>query len=336
MAQKVKKTGEIVLKVLKEFPTHPTKSLAEKIYNENPLLFKDLETARSAIRYHRGESGDKMRKHSVTFKQTGKTEKISTTPKMPDSYAGEQKKFKLPVADNNILMISDLHIPYQVNSAVEAAINYGVEHKVNTVFINGDLLDFHGMSRYETDPRKRSIKDEFDATTQFLEYLRHKLPKANIYWLKGNHCVRYEKWLMTKAPMLFMDDYYLLEDRLNLAKYRVKIIDDNVLVKMGKLFVTHGHLLLKGVFAPVNAARGVFMRAKESTIIGHVHKVSEHQETTLNGSAVITYSTGCLCELSPDYSPFANNYMHGFAHIRTENNGDYHVRNFKIINGKIY
>lgn len=333
---KITEKGKIIIETLKQFPNHPTRSLADKIYNENPLLFKDPESVRSLLRTYRGESGEVHRKNSKFFREMGKIEKISTMPKMPDSYASEQKKFKLPIADNNILMISDLHIPYQVNSAVEAAINYGVEHKVNTVFINGDLLDFHHQSRFQADPKKRCTKDEFNACIQFFEYLRHKLPTANVYWLLGNHDVRYEEWLKVKAPMLFFDEYYLLEDRLNLAKHRVKKIDDKTLVKIGKLNVTHGHLLLRGVFAPVNAARGVFMRAKESTIIGHVHKVSEHQETTLNGSAVITYSTGCLCELNPDYSPFANNYMHGFAHIRTENNGDYHVRNFKIIVGKIY
>jgi predicted phosphodiesterase len=328
--------GQKAIELIQKFPKHGTHTLARILYDENPLLFKDFESARCVIRSHRGESGKERRDRSLFYKNMEKVQKITTAPKMPESYAGEQKTFKLPIACNNILMISDLHIPYQVNRAVESAINYGVEQKVNTVFINGDLIDFHAMSRYETDPRKRSIKQEFEATSQFLEYLRFKFPKATIYWLKGNHCVRYEKWLMTKAPQLFMDEYYLLEDRLNLAKHKITIINDNVLVKMGKLFVTHGHLILKGVFAPVNAARGVFMRAKESCIIGHVHKVSEHQETTLDGSVVITYSTGCLCELNPDYSPFANNYMHGFAHIRTENNGDYHVMNKKIINGKIY
>jgi predicted phosphodiesterase len=328
--------GNLIKEILIKYPKHPTKTLADTLYKQNPLIFKDAEDARGLVKYHRGESGAKQRTHSSFFKDNGKAEKISTMPKMPDSFAGEQKKYKLPVADNNILMISDLHIPYQVNSAVEAAINYGVEHKVNTVFINGDLLDFHHQSRFQADPKKRCTKDEFNACIQFFEYLRYKLPNANVYWLLGNHDIRYEEWLKIKAPMLFFDEYYLLEDRLNLAKHRVKKIDDKTLVKIGKLNVTHGHLLLRGVFAPVNAARGVFMRAKESTIIGHVHKVSEHQETTLNGSAVITYSTGCLCELNPDYSPFANNYMHGFAHIRTESNGDYHVRNFKIINGKIY
>ena len=153
---KLSQKGILAIEVLKQFPKHPTKSLADKLYNENPLVYKDAEDARSCLRLHRGESGEAKRKKSTFYKENGKAEKIQVNPKMPDSYASEQKKFKLPVADNNILMISDLHIPYQVNSAVESAINYGVEHKVNTVFINGDLIDFHGMSRYETDPRKEA------------------------------------------------------------------------------------------------------------------------------------------------------------------------------------
>lgn len=322
---KVKKI-EIAKNYCKKYPTTSTKALAEMMYANDKLIFNSVEHARTTIRHVRGQSGDVNRKK---FKD-------SYVPKMPKSYAEEPVYFKLPVADNNILMISDLHIPYQTNEAVETALNYGLENKVNTIFINGDLIDFHGMSRYEKDPRKRSIKQEFDAVEEFLDYLRHKFPTQNIYWLKGNHDKRYEHWLMSKAPMLFEDEYYLLEDRLRLYERRIKIIDDSTLVKIGKLFVTHGHLLLKGVFAPVNAARGVFIRAKESCIIGHVHKVSEHQETTLNGRVIVSYSTGCLCELSPGYSPFANNYIHGFAHIKTESNGEFHVRNFKIIKGKIY
>lgn len=328
--------GKEAIALINKFPKHGTRTLAQILYDKNPLLFKNYEKARGIIKYHRGEHGVKSRQNSSNYKTMEKVQKITNTPTMPESHAGEQKIFKLPIGCNNILMISDLHIPYQVNSAIEASINYGIEHKVNTIFINGDLIDFHFQSRFEPDIRKRSTKEEFKATRQFLEYLRYKFPNASIYWLLGNHDIRYEKWLMNKAPQLFMDEYYLLEDRLNLSELKIHKIEDSVLVKMGKLFVTHGHLLLKGVFAPVNAARGVFMKAKESCIIGHVHKVSEHQETTLDGSSVITYSTGCLCELNPEYSPFANNYMHGFAHIRTENNGDYHVRNFKIINGKIY
>jgi len=335
MSGKPSKKGQIVLEMLNRFPKHGSKTIADLIYKENPLLFKNAEQVRSVVRSHRGENGDVRRETALYYRENKDIVKV-TSPKLPKSHEVERKPFKLPLADNNILMISDIHLPYHNVEALESALNYGVQQKVNTIFINGDLLDFHHHSRFQPDPNKRSTKEEFDACQEFFEYLRHIFPKARIYWLLGNHDIRYEEWLKLKAPMLFMDDYYLLEDRLDLAKYGVKKIDDKTLVKIGKLNVTHGHLLLRGVFAPVNAARGVFMRAKESCIIGHVHKVSEHQETTLNGNVVITYSTGCLCELSPDYSPMANNHMHGFAHITVEKNGDYHVMNKKIIKGKIF
>ena len=45
-------------------------------------------------------------------------------------------------------------------------------------------------------------------------------------------------------------------------------------------------------------------------------------------------STGCLCELKPDYMPF-NKWNLGFAHINVKPNGDYTVKNMRIINGKI-
>lgn len=100
--------------------------------------------------------------------------------------------------------------------------------------------------------------------------------------------------------------------------------------------VTHGHLLIKGIFAPVNPARGAFLRAKDSIIISHVHNPSSHTEKTIKGKIIATYSTGCMCELNPDYNPFGNNFGHGFAHITVENNGEYHVDNKRIIEGKIY
>ena len=117
--------------------------------------------------------------------------------------------------------------------------------------------------------------------------------------------------------------------------FALGLIDDNKLVKAGKLFINHGHLLLRGAFSPVSPARGAYVKAKQSIIVGHTHKISEHTETNLNGEITTTWSTGCLCELSPDYVPFANNYSHGFAHVVVETNGDFKVQNKRIYKGKI-
>jgi predicted phosphodiesterase len=327
------KKNILVREYLKRFPDHADLTMAKKIYAENSLLFSSVETVRTMIRTIKGKMGsakpfkDKSMFEAPTFNYN--------PYKLPDSDEQIREPYQLPKANNNILLISDLHIPYHSISAITAALDYGKQENVNTIVINGDLIDFYQMSRFEKDPRKRSAKFEFDATKQFLRVLRNEFPNAQIYWIKGNHDVRYEHWLMTKAPEVFDDPYYRLEERLRLSEENIHLIGDKTLVKAGKLNIHHGHLFFKGFMAPVNSARGLFLKTKESTICGHVHKISEHTETNLSGSLTTCWSTGCLCELSPDYSPFANNYAHGFAHIKVDADRNYSVKNYRILNGKI-
>jgi hypothetical protein len=56
----------------------------------------------------------------------------------------------------------------------------------------------------------------------------------------------------------------------------------------------------------------------------------------LDGNVVGCWSTGSLCELRPSYSPLVSNAQHGFAHILVDNNGDFTVKNYQIIKGKIH
>ena len=141
---------------------------------------------------------------------------------------------------------------------------------------------------------------------------------------------------MTKAHEVFDDPYYQLEHRLKLQEERVTILDDKTLVKAGMLSITHGHHIMKGFFAPVNSSRGAWLRAKQSVLIGHVHKVSNHVEVSLDGKVYGCWSTGCLCDLHPDYNPLVSNYQHGFAHVVVDKSGDYMVKNYQIIDGKIH
>lgn len=327
--------AEIVRPFLEKFPDHGDLTLAKLIYKKHPIAFKDVENCRSIVRNVRGHNGVK------NLKATGKKDLYkpitnNTNPyKLPESEEKVREPFILPKACNNILLISDLHIPYHSIDAITAALDYGKKEEINTVVINGDLIDFAMISRFEKDLRKRDVRFEFDTTKEFFRVLRRTFPNAKFYWLKGNHCVRWEHFLMAKAPEIFNDPYFSLEERLKLSEERVEVLGDKVLMKAGKLFIHHGHLFFRGFIAPVNSARGLFLRAKQSMICGHVHKISEHTETNLNGDIITCWSTGSLCELSPDYAPYATNYAHGFAHIRTENDGSYNVKNFRIFKGKI-
>lgn len=324
---------QVCREYLKKYPNYPNLKLARIIYSENNLLFKDVEQARSMIRILTGNNGKKSRTYDKRFV----TEAKPINPyNLPESYEEKREAFILPKACDNILLISDLHIPYHNIQAVTIALDYGKANNVNTIFINGDLIDNHQVSRFEPDIKKRSVKQEFDATKQFLVSLRTAFPDAAIYWLKGNHCIRWEKFLLMKVREIWDDEYFQLEERLQLNSIKVKILDDKTLVKAGKLSITHGHHIFKGVFTPVNPSRGAFLRAKQSLIVGHLHRASHHPEVDLDGKIISCWSTGCLCELKPNYSPMVSNSQHGFAHIMVEKNGDYTVKNYQIVNGKLH
>ena len=326
--------SDIARNYIKRFTKTASLTLAKKMYIENIDIFKDVEDARSSIRYVRGLTGDKKReiKNKELF-----VEKFSlgNPYKLPKSHAKKAHTFTLPTQYNNVLIISDLHIPYHDVTALSIAIAYGKEKGINCIFINGDLLDFFQISRFMKIKRKRSVAQELETAREILDILNKEFPNIPIIFLKGNHDNRLEHYLAEKAPELLDCEEFKLEELLEAKKRNVLVLEDNVLVKVGKLTITHGHLLLRGFFAPVNAARGTFLRAKASTLISHVHKVSMHTETTINQKTIVTYSTGCLCELNPEYSPFANNYSHGFAHVTTKANGHYKVRNIQILNGEI-
>lgn len=327
--------SEICREYRHKYPDMPTAKLARIIYKDCPLLFNSIESCRDIVRYIEGKHGKKMLKQ-VGDKVIPHPPRPTNPYHLPESHQKERTAFKLPLACNNILLISDLHIPYHDINAITIALDYGKQENVNTIFINGDLIDNAQVSRFERDLRKRSVKQEFDAAKQFLVSLRSAFPDAEIYWLKGNHCIRWEKFLAAKVQEIWDDPYFHLEERLRLNEQKIKILDDTVLVKVGKLSITHGHHIFKGIFSPVSPARGAYMRAKQSVIVGHLHRASHHPEIDLDGNVVSCWSTGCLCELRPDYNPLVSNSQHGFAHIKVEKNGDYHLKNYQIIKGKIF
>lgn len=328
---------ELAREYRRKFPDFPNLKLARILYKDHILIYKDVDDARNCVRAIEGKVGGRKRDTRPEDREEFGCEPRPYNPyKIPQSYENKRDPFKLPEACNNILLISDLHIPYHNIDAVTLAFEYGLQADCNTVFINGDLIDNAQVSKFERDLRKRSVKEEFDLTRAFLESLRNTFPKASIYWLKGNHCIRWEKFLMSKVHEIWDDPYFHLEERLRLNDIGIKILNDDILVKAGKLSITHGHHVFKGVFTPVNPARGAFLKAKQSVIVGHLHRASYHPEIDLDGNVIGCWSTGCLCELRPNYSPLVSNSQHGFAHILTELSGNFTVKNYQIINGQIH
>ena len=338
--------GQLAQQYAVKYPELPTLTLAKKMFHDFPTIFSSIENARDAIRYRRGESGKLDREKAASsgglvVSRKKKTLNLLNQSKnpfdLPESIAPSRADYVLPASCTSVLWMSDIHIPNHDAEALETAIRHGVKNKVNCIVIGGDLLDNTPFSRFDHKPTLNDARQYFVDCIRFLSSLRRTFPNAKIILMEGNHDAWYKRWLITKAPMLFNDSYYQLPERLGLNNFNIEFVAEERLVRAGKLFLAHGHTLIRSVFAPVNAARGVFLRSKASTLIGHVHSTSNHSESNLKGDIINCYSVGCLCTLHPDYDPHNTKHNQGFAHIEIDpKTGEYFVRNFRIQNGKIY
>ena len=312
---------------LAKFPSISKHSIAAKLYNDYEHIFSTLEAARTTIRSITGASG----------KKSSKLVKLTHTPELPPSIAKNREFVDLPVSSNNILWLSDVHIPNQDNKALKLAIDYGLKNNINCIVLGGDILDNTPFTNHDAPPPSPDdVVEWFEYCQIFLNHLRTLFPKAHIVWIEGNHDNWFVRYLMKKAPMLFNDPYFRLPQRLDLKKYNIEFYEQHIILRAGKLHLLHGHTIVRGMFAPVNAARGVFIRAKSSMLIGHVHSTSNHSETNIKEEPISCWSTGCLCTLAPDYDPHNTKHNVGFAHIIVEKNGDFEVLNKRIINNKIH
>ena len=326
---------DIVLEYLEKYKTASTMSIARVIFKENPLYFTNLEAVRTSVRRYRGENGKNNSPISITAERTELTKKqfMKRTFDLPESDYEKVEPFIIPKGQNNILILSDIHFPYQDNKALELALQYGLENNVNAIYLNGDTIDMYQASRFTKNPKLRDLAGELEMTRQFLKQLQEMF-NCPIYFKIGNHEQRWEHFLRLKAPELLGIDDFKLEQILRFREFGVTLVKDKQMALAGKLPILHGHEWYGGFAPPVNPARGLFLKAKESAIVGHHHRTSEHTEKTLSGDVTTTWSTGCLCGLQPEYAPY-NNYNHGFAHVEIQKDGNYILKNIRIINYKI-
>lgn len=308
------------------------RTLARKIVAENPGIWigdrdTQIDWVRTAIRRLVGVTKSNGLKTVASIPKSTIAQGLAGI----QSFAVPKEKVELPAG--KYLLLSDIHIPYHAPIALELALQRGQAEGCNFVYLNGDTVDFYQLSKFEKDPGKRSVGEELIAARSFLEVLTQNFEKV---WFKaGNHEARYDKYIRKNAPEL-IGVLPSLAETLGLADLGIEFVDSGQIAWMGKLAVFHGHEFPGGAFAPVNPARGLFLKTKGNAIEGHFHQPSHHGETNVSGSKIGAWSTGCLCDLSPDYYPTASlKWSHGFATVDVNKDGSFEVENYQIVDGKV-
>lgn len=320
-------TGEIVKKYLKDYPEMAKLTLAKLIYKENSQAFSSVEHVRSSIRYYSGQMGKKNRINADSKEFWDQKRGI------PESFVEDWTPFIIPEVYKKLLILSDIHVPYHDRDALFLAVHQGVQEGCDAVLLNGDIMDFYQMSRYEKDPRKRGFSDEIEAGREFISWIR-SIFQCPIYYKLGNHEERYQSYLRNKAPELLEVQEHQMSVLLKCGENRIEMIEDKRIIKFADLNILHGHEFQSGFGSPVNPAKSFHNKSNQNVLCGHVHRTSTHTEKNLDGKRITAWSTGCLCEQNPDYARI-NKYNQGFA-IAERIEDKARVHNFVIEDGEVF
>lgn len=304
----------------------PTLKLARIMYNENKLIFNTVDHARSTLR---GIEGKTNGCNKVTHPCP---ERPKNPYNLPDSDEESYEPYFIK-GHKKGLVICDIHLPYQNNEALTACFDFAKKEKPDFILINGDLLDFHQLSYFQKDPRKKRFSEELDMAKKFFQILQ-KTFNCKIYFKFGNHEERYDNFLYQKAHELKGVEEFELENIINARAEGITIIKDKRIVDINGLPFIHGHEFGRSFFSPVNAARGLFLQAKHSCVKSDCHTSSEHTEPNIYGKIMTTYSIGALCGLTPKWLPL-NKWNAGFATIELDGRTKYQFRNYRIYKGSV-
>ena len=319
--------AEIAKRLCRTHPDAPARTLARRLVRESNNAIT-MEQARARIRRQFGVHGNFHRKQTkpASPRQPRKSGEILA---MPQSMAQEWTPHVMKVM-GPVGILSDVHVPYHSMVAVAAAVGHLKEQNLAGLLLNGDIADFYSISRYMKDPKQRDFKGELEAVRDFIAYLRQEFPQIPMVYKLGNHEERWQHWLWQHAAEISDDPRMSLCAWLDLDKHNVTLVDDQRPVMLGKLPVLHGHELPKGMAAPVNVARGAFLRTLSTVLVGHSHRASNHTESDMWHRETACWSTGCLCDLRPDYAKI-NRWSWGFAVCTVHERGLFDVQNFRIM-----
>lgn len=322
---KDKEIARIVKSYLDRFPTNYSRSIARAIYDSHPEL-GSIESIRTVVRYYRGKMGVKHRQSLVDNRFVDQEYDI------PDSDMDVRDDFILPKQYNDILMIYDVHAPYHDPRAIDAMLDWCIDHNINTIILGGDFLDFYKGSSFMQDIRKRDLWEEIEIGQKLLKYIKEGVNPRKIFYLMGNHEARWDRYLKVNAPQLIKFPQFRISQLLNMPG--VEFIEYGRLIRVGKLFIGHGDEFGGRNNNLVSPARTFSLKAQTNFMGGHFHRTSMQPMKNLAGEVMGCWSVGCLCGLYADYMRF-NQWQHGFARVKVKDDGTFKVTNLTIYEGAV-
>lgn len=230
----------------------------------------------------------------------------------------EEKERKLENKKKKIMIINDVHVPYQH----EGLLNEIKKHRdIDCLVIGGDLIDCESCSSFQMLERP-TLEEELVSAHEFIQEI-NKIINAEIICIKGNHEERLEREIckmQNKGLQRLLDSqllrmleegfkfnigtkrkqYKAIENFKYIDKWYARLFDNLVICHPKDFSNVPAKIAEKSAEYFLN--RGIIEK-DDVIFIGHTHKFSQIVSTRRQDVFVI--ENGCSCK-SMDYSDRGN------------------------------
>lgn len=190
---------------------------------------------------------------------------------------------KLLQGKENVLVIGDLHTPFNHPDSLEFLTALKRSRKPSKVICMGDEVDFHAFSNYAHDPNGYSPGHELDMAVKELKKFYAVFP--NVLVCHSNHTERFFKKAMNAGlPTQMLRSYREFLQAPKGWQWAKDWEIDGVLYEHGE-----------GVSGQ-NAAIKAALANRQSTVIGHVHSYAGVSFNTNRRDSLFGFNVGCLID----------------------------------------
>jgi UDP-2,3-diacylglucosamine pyrophosphatase LpxH len=212
-----------------------------------------------------------------------------------------------------VLVLSDVHIPYQDNEKVNAVITFISTYEPHKIILNGDIIDFPQISRFSKNlvelPR---LKDDLIQTIELLKRIRDTAgDSTEIWYLGGNHEFRLHKFLIDKCVELSGLDCLKFEQLLQLDDMNISYVPYGKGLEYKNVLFEHGYLISK--FAGYTA-KNQFESRRMCGVSSHTHRLAKYRHNNYQGQQ-FWIESGCICDFNAEYINGLPNWQNGFAYL---------------------
>ena len=188
-----------------------------------------------------------------------------------------------PKKHKSILVISDLHIPYEHPDTLKFLKAVKKKFSPTTVIQIGDEVDFHALSFHDSDPDLPSAGDELKQAIKKLKAYTKLFPKVTV--IESNHgSMVLRKALANGMPKDVLKSY---NEILQVPKTWKWVFDLTLHTALGPVYFCHGK---SGAAGRLASQYGM------SCVQGHYHEKAQITYISTPEKLMFDAHTGCLAD----------------------------------------